>query len=223
MNHIAEFIKIVLPTLLKQHTKVLVKIILPTLLKQHSKLVVQIFIFSFFLVANNYSTIEKYLTKEDITTRFIDKAFKVESELEIIRKEYDADGISVSMIHNGTTAAADVNFHLMKYSVMFSVGEDARQAKIMYRSRPLSLWINEFRNMYQNGYYLIEDISKSKDPLVRRIGDQTHVKTIVYLPLYSKEQYLLGFAVITYKEIKDIPKETIVSMQRSLLQVESLL
>ena len=74
-----------------------------------------------------------------------------------------------------------------------------------------------------NGHYLMKDMRESKDPLVRRIGDKTGAITQLYLPLYSKDHYLLGFVVMSYNHKEDITKSRISNIRRSVLQVESLL
>ena len=200
----------------------LIKII-PALLKQNSSMLINLAMFVSFLAFNNMSAINEYFTEEDIATESIHKAFKVETELETLKKEYGADAVCVSILHNGTTASADPSFHLMKFTVLYSVGESSRIAKILYRDRPLNLWISQFRQMIMSGSYMMKNMDLSKDPLVRRIGENMGTKTQICLPLYSKEHYLLGFCTLSYKHQKNLSEEAIISMKRSLLVVESLL
>ena len=65
--------------------------------------------------------------------------------------------------------------------------------------------------MIKSGYFTIEDLSKSKDILVRRLGKDTGVKTQVYLPLF-KDGCISGFAIVSYEKKRNIEKETINDM-----------
>jgi len=197
--------------------------IIPTLLKKNSSVAINILLLSTFLFFNNISTIRGYFAKEDLTTQFIDKGFRVETVMERIRQDYDADAVCVAILHNGTTAAANPNFHLMKFTVMFSVGENSKHTKVFYRDQPLNLWIDSFRKMIISGHYIIKNMSESEDPIVRRIGDRTGNVTQIYVPIYSDEHYLLGFCIVSYKTKRTLSDKNVAQIKRSVMEIESIL
>ena len=92
----------------------------------------------------------------------------------------------------------------------------------MYNDQPLALWLDNVRSMITNGYFVLEDMSKDKDPLVRRIHDKNKNKTQICLPLH-KDGFLIGFCFISYKTKTDIEKAIILDMKRSLEEIEVLL
>lgn len=197
--------------------------IIPSLIKSNSNVLINLSMLFAFLVVNNFSAINNYLHKEDLTAQFIDKGFRVETVMERIRQDYDADAVCVAILHNGTTAAANPNFHLMKFTVMFSVGENSKHTKVFYRDQPLNLWIDSFRKMIISGHYIIKNMSESEDPIVRRIGDRTGNVTQIYVPIYSDEHYLLGFCIVSYKTKRTLSDKNVAQIKRSVMEIESIL
>lgn len=196
---------------------------LPLLFTKNKSVLINALLLTVITCISNYSTIkEKIMPRQDEVSKYVNNTFQVESTLDLMKATYHADDVSVAILHNGVVGIHNKNFHLMKYSVLFSVGKDANINKVMYNDQPVSLWLNHFRAMLQTGYFVIEDLSKSKDVLVRRLGKDTGVKTQIYLPLF-KDGCISGFAIISYKKKRDIAKETINDMSRSLDEIEVLL
>lgn len=196
---------------------------LPLLFTKNKSVLINALMFTIITCISNYSEIkEKIMPKQDIVSKYVDNTFQVESTLDLMKSTYHADNVSIAILHNGVVGIHNKDFHLMKYSVLFSVGKDANVNKVMYNDQPVSLWLNHFRSMLKSGYFVIEDLSKSKDVLVRRIGKDTGVKTQIYLPLF-KDGCISGFAIVSYKKKRVIEKESINDMTRSLDEIEVLL
>jgi hypothetical protein len=195
---------------------------LPVTLKPNKMMVFNGVIISIFMFCTNYEDIKENLFKKDLVEDFVEKTFQVENIIHLMKTSFSADEVSIAILHNGVVAVSDPKFHLMKFSVLFSVGKDARSNKVLYNDQPIALWLDSFRAMICNGYFIIEDMSKDKDPLVRRLHDNTGNKTQVFLPLH-KDGFLIGFCVLSYKKKKDIEKAVVTDMKRSLEEVELLL
>jgi len=195
---------------------------LPVSLKPNKMMLFNAVIVLSLFIGGNYSEIKDKFIKTDLVEQFVEKTFQIESVMHLMKKSYSADEVSLAILHNGVVAVSDPKFHLMKFSVLFSVGKDSRNNKVMYNDQPLALWLDSFRAMIVNGYFVIEDMSKDKDPLVRRLHEKVGNKTQIFLPIH-KEGFLIGFCVVSYKKKRAIEKAIIKDMERSIDEIELLL
>jgi hypothetical protein len=174
------------------------------------------------VVMSNYEKIDNFLFKKDITKDYVSIGNKVEENLKVTMVEYDCSSIYLATIHNGTTSIANPNFHLMKFTISFGIGSNARGAKIQYQSIPLSIWIDNFRLIIKNGYYSILDSRTHTDPLIRRNYKETGMVTQIYLPLYSKQGFLNGFYIVSWNKKRIISNKLVKQIQRSLESVDTI-
>tara|TARA_R110000751_G_C13711401_1_gene474449 strand:- start:143 stop:760 length:618 start_codon:yes stop_codon:yes gene_type:complete len=195
---------------------------IPVIAKQKTKTITTILLVIFLTVLTHTGDIKEYFFKKDIAKEYLLRGRRVELSLHTFKKDYKCDAVSIAILHNGVVSIADPQFHLMKFSVLFSVGENARNTKTIYVNQPLSIWMDNFVEMLHKGYFLIKDGSTDLDPLVRRVYDSTKMKTSLYLPMY-KNDLLIGYAILSWGDKKDITKKYISSMKRSLMDVESKL
>ena len=158
---------------------------LPVTLKPNKMMVFNGVIIFLFMFCTNYEGIKNTILKRDLVEEFVEKTFQVENVMHLMKKSYSADEVSIAILHNGVVAVSDPQFHLMKFSVLFSVGKDSRNNKVMFNDQPLALWLDSFRAMITNGYFVIEDMKKDKDPLVRRLHEKVGKTTQVFLPIHK--------------------------------------
>ena len=195
---------------------------IPDLAKLHSRTLVTVLVIALATLTINIKPIYEYCFKRDVVRIYLERGKRVESSLKVFRNDFKCDGISVAILHNGVVSIADPNFHLMKFSILFSVGDNARATKTVYINQPLSIWIDNFNEMLRKGFFIIKDASTDKDPLVRRVYASTGKKTQLYLPMF-KDEALIGYAIISWKEKTILTDEDIRQMKRTLLHTESRL
>jgi len=195
---------------------------IPVIARQNTRTITTILLVIFLTALINAGEIHEYFFKKDIAKEYLIRGRRVELSLHTFQIDYKCEAVSVAILHNGVVSIADPQFHLMKFSVLFSVGENARNTKAIYINQPLSIWMDNFVEMLHKGYFIIKDGSTDDDPLVRRVYDSTKMKTSLYLPMY-KNDLLIGYAIISWREKTDITKKDISSMKRSLMMTESKL
>ena len=166
--------------------------------------------------------INEYIFRKDIAKEYLLRGRKVELSLHTFQNDYQCSAVYVAILHNGVVSIADPKFHLMKYSILFAFGENARNAKAIYVNQPLSIWMDNFVEMLHKGFFIIKDGSTDPDPLVRRVYESTNMKTTLYLPMY-KNDLLIGYAIVSWHDKKVLTKKLIDSMKRSLMDTESKL
>ena len=182
---------------------------IPVIAKQKTKTITTILLVIFLTVLTHTGDIKEYFFKKDIAKEYLLRGRRVELSLHTFKKDYKCDAVSIAILHNGVVSIADPQFH-------------ARNTKTIYVNQPLSIWMDNFVEMLHKGYFLIKDGSTDLDPLVRRVYDSTKMKTSLYLPMY-KNDLLIGYAILSWGDKKDITKKYISSMKRSLMDVESKL
>ena len=192
------------------------------LAQQNKKTIISLVIIVLATVVINFNTINDYIFKTDPVKEYLKRGQEVELSLKKFKENYGCEAVSIAILHNGVVSIADPKFHLMKFSILFSVGENARNTKAIYVNQPLSIWIDNFTEMLYNGYFLIKDASTDKDPLVRLVYASSHMKTGLYLPMY-KHNMLIGYAIISFKEKREITDNAIKFMKRSLMDIEAKL
>ena len=195
---------------------------LPQLITTNRKGIINVLIVIAISIAVNFGAIKDLLYKKDIVVEYTKKAFQIETSLKIFKNTYHFDEVSIGILHNGVVSIVDPNFHLMKYSILFSVGENSRIYKSIYIDQPLSVWIDNIHSMVTNGKLIVPDLENSKDPLVRSIYQRHNIKTQVYLPLY-KEGLLIGIMIGSYKNKTDITPQLVYQMKRSIQTTEARL
>ena len=115
---------------------------LPQLITTNRKGIINVLIVIAISIAVNFGAIKDLLYKKDIVVEYTKKAFQIETSLKIFKNTYHFDEVSIGILHNGVVSIVDPNFHLMKYSILFSVGENSRIYKSIYIDQPLSVWID---------------------------------------------------------------------------------
>ena len=134
------------------------------LAQQNKKTIISLVIIVLATVVINFNTINDYIFKTDPVKEYLKRGQEVELSLKKFKENYGCEAVSIAILHNGVVSIADPKFHLMKFSILFSVGENARNTKAIYVNQPLSIWIDNFTEMIYNGYFLIKDASTDKDP-----------------------------------------------------------
>jgi hypothetical protein len=92
---------------------------------------------------------------------------------------------------------------------------------MVYVNMPLSPWVRNCQQMILKGHYYMKDVSISDDPLESSLFEMTGKHTFLYLPLYSKENALIGFLTISYKKVTNISQKNIDKAYRSIEIVEA--
>ena len=192
------------------------------LARQNRKTIISVVFITLATIVINYNYINTCIFKKDIVEEYLKRGRAVELSLRKFKDNYNCDAVSIAILHNGTVSIADPQFHLMKFSILFSVGENARNTKSIYVNQPLSIWIDNFTEMLYNGYFLTKDASTDVDPLVRLVYKSSGMKTGLYLPMY-KHNSLIGYAIVSWKNEKIVTANTIKFMKRSLMDTESKL
>ena len=195
---------------------------LPQLITTNRKGIINILIVISISIAVNFGSIKKSFTEKDIVVEYTKKAFQIETSLKIFKNTYHFDEVSIAILHNGVVSIVDPNFHLMKYSILFSVGDNSRIYKSIYIDQPLSVWIDNVNSMVSNGKLIIPDLENSEDPLVRNMYKSHKIKTQIYLPMY-KEGLLIGIMIGNYKNKTDVTPQLAYQMKRSIQTTEARL
>lgn len=195
---------------------------IPVLTRQNTRTIIFMLSVIGVSILFNFNDIHQHFFKKDIAKEYLIRGRRVELSLRTFQIDYKCDAVSVAILHNGVVSIADPQFHLMKFSILFSVGENARNTKAIYINQPLSIWMDNFVEMLHKGFFIIKDGSTDTDPLIRRIYDYVNMKTTLYLPMY-KNDLLIGYAIISWREKTEVTKKTIDSMKRALMDTESKL
>ena len=165
---------------------------------------------------------KKIEEKEDKVKDYVNRAFSVEESMKHFQKTFGSDEFSIAILHNGTTAISQPNFHLMKFSILFSVGPNSSSKKAAYCDQNLSLWIDNFLKIFKHGSFILEDAKNDADPVVREVYESTKLRTQVFFPLF-KENAIIGFTMISYTNLKIISPDELINMKRALEIIEAKL
>ena len=195
---------------------------IPSLIQSNKKGIFNVLTVVIVTVLLNINEIRKLFGSKDIVVAYAAMSTQVERSLKVYQNTYNFDAVNIGVLHNGVVSIADPEFHLMKFSILFATGHNARSNKALYINQPLSVWLDNINAMIHEGYFVIESAPDSEDPLVRELYKSHKMSTQVYLPIF-KDGLLIAFAISSYKNKTEVTPALVNQMKRSLQVIEARL
>ena len=128
----------------------------------------------------------------------------INSKIEHIKEEFDADRVWVSQFHNGG------NFYptgksIAKFSIMYeTVGQYAQSVQTNFRNIPVNLFSKSINELLNNDAIEISDFSDEKIPTfgLKYIAEETGCKSSYLFAIKTIEDKFIGVLSVDYTQNK---------------------
>ena len=128
----------------------------------------------------------------------------INSKIEHIKEEFDADRVWVSQFHNGG------NFYptgksIAKFSIMYeTVGQYAQSVQTNFKNIPVNLFSKSINELLNNDAIEIPDFSDEKIPTfgLKYIAEETGCKSSYLFAIKTIEDKFIGVLSVDYTQNK---------------------
>lgn len=168
------------------------------------------------IILVKYYLDQKKKNKPDIVMDTLRVGELVNSKIEHIKDEFDADRVWVSQFHNGG------NFYptgksIAKFSIMYeTVGQNAMSVQTTFKNIPVNLFSKSINELLNNDVIEITNVhDQNVDTFgLRSIADQSGCKSTYLFAIKTIEDRFIGILCVDYtSEYKDLTIEEINHLQ----------
>jgi len=140
----------------------------------------------------------------------------INSKIEHIKEEFDADRVWVSQFHNGG------NFYptgksMAKFSIMYeTVGQHAQSVQTNFKNIPVNLFSKSINELLNNDAIEISDYTNEEIPTfgLKYVAEETGCKSSYLFAIKTIEDKFIGVLSVDYvKDKKDLNVEEITHLQ----------
>ena len=160
--------------------------------------------------------LDKRKVKPDMVMDTLRVSELINSKIEHIKEEFDADRVWVSQFHNGG------NFYptgksIAKFSIMYeTVGQHAQSVQTNFKNIPVNLFSKSINELLNNDSIEIYDYSDEKIPTfgLKYIAEETGCKSSYLFAIKTIEDKFIGVLSVDYtKDKKDLTFEEVTHLQ----------
>jgi hypothetical protein len=140
----------------------------------------------------------------------------INSKIEHIKEEFDADRVWVSQFHNGG------NFYptgksIAKFSIMYeTVGQHAQSVQTNFKNIPVNLFSKSINELLNNDAIEISDYTNEEIPTfgLKYVAEETGCKSSYLFAIKTIEDKFIGVLSVDYtKDKKDLTFEEVTHLQ----------
>jgi hypothetical protein len=140
----------------------------------------------------------------------------INSKIEHIKEEFDADRVWVSQFHNGG------NFYptgksIAKFSIMYeTVGQYAQSVQTNFKNIPVNLFSKSINELLNNDAIEISDYTNEEIPTfgLKYVAEETGCKSSYLFAIKTIEDKFIGVLSVDYtKDKKDLTFEEVTHLQ----------
>ena len=140
----------------------------------------------------------------------------INSKIEHIKEEFDADRVWVSQFHNGW------NFYptgksITKFSIMYeTVGQYAQSVQTNFKNIPVNLFSKSINELLNNDAIEISDYTNEEIPTfgLKYVAEETGCKSSYLFAIKTIEDKFIGVLSVDYtKDKKDLTFEEVTHLQ----------
>ena len=160
--------------------------------------------------------LDKRKKKPDMVKDTLRVSELINSKIEHIKEEFDADRVWVSQFHNGG------NFYptgrsMAKFSIMYeTVGQYAQSVQTNFKNIPVNLFSKSINELLNNDTIEIYDYTDEKIPTfgLKYVAEETGCKSSYLFAIKTIEDKFIGILSIDYtKNKKSLTDEEITHLQ----------
>lgn len=160
--------------------------------------------------------LDKRKVKPDMVMDTLRVSELINSKIEHIKEEFDADRVWVSQFHNGG------NFYptgksIAKFSIMYeTVGQYAQSVQTNFKNIPVNLFSKSINELLNNDAIEISDYTNEEIPTfgLKYIAEETGCKSSYLFAIKTIEDKFIGVLSVDYvKDKKDLNVEEITHLQ----------
>ena len=160
--------------------------------------------------------LDKRKVKPDMVMDTLRVSELINSKIEHIKEEFDADRVWVSQFHNGG------NFYptgksMAKFSIMYeTVGQYAQSVQTNFKNIPVNLFSKSINELLNNDAIEISDYSNKEIPTfgLKYIAEETGCKSSYLFAIKTIEDKFIGVLSVDYvKDKKDLTFEEVTHLQ----------
>jgi hypothetical protein len=160
--------------------------------------------------------LDKRKIKPDMVMDTLRVSELINSKIEHIKEEFDADRVWVSQFHNGG------NFYptgksMAKFSIMYeTVGQYAQSVQTNFKNIPVNLFSKSINELLNNDAIEISDYTNEEIPTfgLKYIAEETGCKSSYLFAIKTIEDKFIGVLSVDYvKDKKDLNVEEITHLQ----------
>lgn len=160
--------------------------------------------------------LDKRKIKPDMVMDTLRVSELINSKIEHIKEEFDADRVWVSQFHNGG------NFYptgrsMAKFSIMYeTVGQYAQSVQTNFKNIPVNLFSKSINELLNNDAIEISDYTDEQIPTfgLKYIAEETGCKSSYLFAIKTIEDKFIGVLSVDYtKDKKDLTVEEITHLQ----------
>ena len=160
--------------------------------------------------------LDKRKVKPDMVMDTLRVSELINSKIEHIKEEFDADRVWVSQFHNGG------NFYptgksMAKFSIMYeTVGQHAQSVQTNFKNIPVNLFSKSINELLNNDAIEISDYTNEEIPTfgLKYVAEETGCKSSYLFAIKTIEDKFIGVLSVDYvKDKKDLNVEEITHLQ----------
>lgn len=160
--------------------------------------------------------LDKKKKKPDMVMDTLRVSELINSKIEHIKEEFDADRVWVSQFHNGG------NFYptgksMAKFSIMYeTVGQYAQSVQTNFKNIPVNLFSKSINELLNNDAIEIPDYTDEKIPTfgLKYVAEETGCKSSYLFAIKTIEDRFIGILSVDYtRDKKSLTSEEIIHLQ----------
>ena len=160
--------------------------------------------------------LDKRKVKPDMVMDTLRVRELINSKIEHIKEEFDADRVWVSQFHNGG------NFYptgksIAKFSIMYeTVGQHAQSVQTNFKNIPVNLFSKSINELLNNDAIEISDYTDEEIPTfgLKYVAEETGCKSSYLFAIKTIEDKFIGVLSVDYvKDKKDLTFEEVAHLQ----------
>jgi hypothetical protein len=160
--------------------------------------------------------LDKKKKKPDMVMDTLRVSELINSKIEHIKEEFDADRVWVSQFHNGG------NFYptgksMAKFSIMYeTVGQYAQSVQTNFKNIPVNLFSKSINELLNNDAIEISDYTDEQIPTfgLKYVAEETGCKSSYLFAIKTIEDRFIGVLSVDYtKEKRSLTVEEIIHLQ----------
>lgn len=160
--------------------------------------------------------LDKKKKKPDMVMDTLRVSELINSKIEHIKEEFDADRVWVSQFHNGG------NFYptgksMAKFSIMYeTVGQYAQSVQTNFKNIPVNLFSKSINELLNNDAIEISDYTDEKIPTfgLKYVAEETGCKSSYLFAIKTIEDRFIGILSVDYtRDKKSLTSEEIIHLQ----------
>jgi len=160
--------------------------------------------------------LDKKKKKPDMVMDTLRVSELINSKIEHIKEEFDADRVWVSQFHNGG------NFYptgksMAKFSIMYeTVGQYAQSVQTNFKNIPVNLFSKSINELLNNDAIEISDYTDEQIPTfgLKYVAEETGCKSSYLFAIKTIEDRFIGILSVDYtRDKKSLTSEEIIHLQ----------